>query len=210
MWYLRFRQAIRCAVVVLLVCCAAAGAVAQTAADFESAISLAKGFATGGRPKDAVTEAQKAIRMNPSRYEGYFFAAMALLRQDLPADADKYAQDALRLAPPDRRKEVEQLATTIKRQLLALQKEEPADDARTAGQIYLAATLYLEAFELNPLRADLGLVGARLWLMLREPGRAARIYRRLAIGTDAAARAEGLRQLSNLASALADEWSTNT
>ena len=209
MWYLRFRQAIGWAVAAHLVFSATIAAVAQSSADFESAISLAKGFATGGRPKDAVTEAQKAIRMNPSRFEGYYYAAIALLRQELPADADKYAQDALRLAPQDRRKEVEQLVSTIKQQLLALQKEEQADEARTAGRIFLAATLYLEAFELNPLRADLGL-SARACGSAARAGPGGTDHRRLAIGADAAAKAEAMRQLSNLASALADEWSTNT
>ena len=210
MRYLRFRQAIRLAIAAHLVLFLASAVVAQTSAEFETAVGLAKGFVTGGRQREALTEAQKAIRLNPLRFEGYYYAAMALLRQELAAEADKYTQDALRLAPEDRRKEVDQLVSAIRLQLLVLQKEEKAEEARTAGRIFLAATLYLEAFELNPQRVDLGLAGARLWLTLREPGRAARIYRRMAIGVDAAAKAEALRQLSSLASALADEWSNST
>jgi len=133
-----------------------------------------------------------------------------LLRQNALADADKYGQQALRLAPEDRRKEVEGLVSTIRLQLQVQQKEEKAEEARTAGRVFLAATLYLEGFELDPLRTDLGLNGARLWLTMREPGRAARIYRRLAAGGDMAVRAEAMRQLHNLAPALADEWSNST
>jgi tetratricopeptide (TPR) repeat protein len=184
--------------------------VAQTGAEFDTAVGMAKGFVAGGRNREALVEAQKAIRMNPSRFEGHYYSAMALLRQDLVADADKYAQQALRLAPEDRLKEVDQLVSAIKLQLQAQQKEEKAEEARASGRIFLAATLYLEGFELNPLRVDLGLAGARLWLTLREPGRAARIYRRLAVAADTAVRAEAVRQLANLASSLADEWSNNT
>jgi tetratricopeptide (TPR) repeat protein len=210
MHYLRFRQAIRLALVGCLVLSAAVAAIAQTGGEFDTAVGLAKGYVASGRNREALVEAEKSIRMNPSRFEGHYYAAIALLRQNLLADADKYGQQALRLAPEDRRKEVEGVASTIRLQLQVLQKEEKAEEARAAGRIFLAATLYLEGFELDPVRADLGLNGARLWLTLHEPGRAARIYRRLALGADTAVRAEATRQLHNLAPALADEWSNST
>jgi len=210
MQYLRFWQAIRLAMVACIVLSATVAAVAQTGAEFDTAVSLAKSYVAGGRNREALVEAEKAIRINPSRFEGHYYAAMALLRQDLLADADKYGQQALRLVPEDRRKDVDQLVAAIKLQLQVQQKEQKAEEARTAGRMYLAATLYLEGFELNPLRADLGLAGARLWLTLRELGRAARIYRRLAVGPDMAARAEATRQLAYLAPSLAEEWSNNT
>src|SRR5262245_23525026 len=210
MQYLRFRQAIRLAMVAYLLWSAIGAAVAQTGGEFDTAIGLAKSFVAGGRNREALVEAEKAIRISPSRFEGHYYAALALLRQNVLADADKYGQQALRLAPQDRRKEVDQLLSTIRLQLQVQQKEEKADEARAVGRIFLAASLYLEAFELDPLRPDLGLNGARLWLTLREPGRAARIYRRLAVGVDMAVRAEAMRQLANLAPALAEEWSNST
>src|SRR5262249_28429811 len=157
MQYLRFRQAIRLALVACLALSAATAAIAQTAGEFDTVIGLAKSYVASGRNREALVEAEKSIRMNPGRFEGHYYAAIALLRQNLFADADKYGQQAFRLAPEARRKEVDQLVQTIKLQLQVQQKEEKAEEARTAGRIFLAATLYLEGFELDPLRADLGL-----------------------------------------------------
>src|SRR5262249_8002574 len=210
MQYLRSWQAIRLAIVACVVLSAAVAAVAQTGAEFDTAIGLAKSYAVGGRNREALVEAEKAIRINPARFEGHYYAAMALLRQDLLADADKYSQQALRLAPEDRRKDVDQLVAALKPQQLVQQKERKAERARADRRMGTGRTPDVDGFELNPLRADLGLAGARLWLTLREPGRAARIYRRLAVGPDMAARAEATRQLANLAPALAEEWSNNT
>lgn len=184
--------------------------VAQTSAEFDTAVGLANGFLAGGRNKEGLAEAQKAIRLIPARFEGHYFSAMALLRQNLAVDADKYAREALRLAPADRRKDVESLLSAIRLHIQVAEKEERAEEARAGGKVFLAATLYLEGFELSPVRADLGLAGARLWLTLGEPGRAARIYRRLIVGDDPVARSEASRQLANLSPSLADQWWTNT
>src|SRR5262245_26115630 len=157
-------QPIRFAISAFLVLSAAVAAVGQTGSELAAAVSLAKGNVAGRRNRRALDEAENASRINPSLFEGHYYAAMALLRQDLLADADKYGQQALRLVPEDRRKDVDQLVAAIKLQLQVQQKEQKAEEARATGRMYLAATLYLEGFELNPLRADLGLAGARLWL----------------------------------------------
>jgi tetratricopeptide (TPR) repeat protein len=205
------RGAAALAIAAYLVFSTLGAVVAQTSdEEFDIAVSLTKSLLTGGRNREALAQAQRVIRLSPGRFEGHSLAATALLRQNRPVDAEKYAREALRLAPLDRRKDVELLLADVRLQRQVAEKEERAEQARVAGKVFLAATLYLEGFELDPLRVGLGLAGARLWLTLGEPGRAARIYRRLAVGEDSGARSEASRQLATLADPLAAQWSINT
>jgi tetratricopeptide (TPR) repeat protein len=176
---------------------------AQTNVQYEAAITLANGRLQRGNNPEAFSEAVKAIDIDPTRFEGYYFAAVALLRQNHPDRALSYLRDALSRAPAAHRKTVEEQVEKAERAVKVGKLVEQAQRAEVAGNLFSAASDYTEAFEIDPAQGKAGEAAARVWLVLKEPARAARVLRKISVGEDAAAREEARKRLAGMANELA-------
>src|SRR5882724_293151 len=149
--------------------------------EFEAAITLANGRLQTGNNADAFTQAEKAIGIDPARFEGYYFAGVALLRQSHPDRALAYFRDALRRAPETERVRVQNEIKRAETADRANTKVQEAREAEAAGNYFTAALAYTAACEIAPTHVTAGQSAVRLWLVLQEPAKAARQLRRLAM-----------------------------
>jgi tetratricopeptide (TPR) repeat protein len=171
------RFLVRMPVVALLLAVLSAGAFAQTvdAVQYEAAITLANGRLQIGNNGDAFTQAVRAIGIDPTRFEGYYFAALALSRQNHFDRALPYARDALSRAPADKRKVIEDLIGKAELAERANEKSQEARIAESQGKLFDAAKAYTEAFDLASTDVEAGQSATRLWLVLQDPATAARV-----------------------------------
>jgi len=166
--------------------------------EFEAAITLANGRLQTGNNADAFTQAEKAIGIDPARFEGYYFAGVALLRQSHPDRALAYFRDALRRAPETERVRVQNEIKRAETADRANTKVQEAREAEAAGNYFTAALAYTAACEIAPTHVTAGQSAVRLWLVLQEPAKAARQLRRLAMSDDATIRNDATQQLNGL------------
>ena len=185
-------------VVTVLMALLARPAASDQQRDFENAITLSSEKLEAGLNAEALASAQKAIDILPSRFEGYYFAAVALLRQKLPDFAERYAQQALERAPSDRRAAAQEVLTTTLRRRELIGIENDAAAAQRNGETRAAAVLYLRGFELDPTRADLGRNALQAWITIDDKPKIARTLRLVQQHGDATARAEATRRLAEM------------
>ena len=62
---------------------------------YEAAISRADQLVNQGQFLEALSVAQEAIRLDARPFTAYYYAAFALVKRDLPQEAERYAKDAL-------------------------------------------------------------------------------------------------------------------
>ena len=149
----------------------------QANLEYDAAITLANGRLQRGNNAEAFTQALRAIDIDATRFEGHYFAALALLRQNHADRALSYARDALSRVTGANRKTVEELVEKVERGVRVDKLIEQAKSAEVAGNLFRAASDYAEAFDLDPAQANAGQAAVRIWLALKEPTQAARILR---------------------------------
>ncbi len=170
---------------------------------YDAQITLADGRLQRGSNMEAFSEAVKAIGIDPARFEGYYFAGLALFRQQEADRALPYAREALTRAPEAQRKTVQELADKLERAAKVRALIAQGAQAETDGKLYSAASSYTAAFDLEPTQVKAGQAGVRVWLVLKQPSTAARLLRFLAASDDAAVRDAANKQLSAMATELA-------
>lgn len=136
---------------------------AQQSAD-EQAVNRADDLVRQGKFVEALSAAQKAIRLNPNQFKAYYYAAFALYRRDLLNQAKSYAQQALERAPAADKADVQRLLDAIASKEGFTEQVRIGDEALEQGLIAKAATAYTRAWEAVPAREDIGLKAAKLWV----------------------------------------------
>ncbi len=153
----------------------------QNANDYAGLIEDAKSLINEEKPEQAFQKALKAIEVDGNRADAYFYAGVAMYRQDLLDAAEKYVKLALDRAPNDEKQAVNKQfitgtlkAIAEKRDFLARVKV--AAQAEQDGLTAKAAREYGAAWKLFPSRSDVGLKAAVLWVdKLSDPIKAVEI-----------------------------------
>jgi hypothetical protein len=160
---------------------------------YDQQVHAANGLFNQGQLEEARHAAQQAIHQDASRYEGYVLAAKIAAKQGASADAAKFLQIALKMAPDDVSKaKVQQLAANITPAESPAPPQIPTDPAQVfadhvkagdeaaeGGLAYKAAREYTIAFNASPSHADIGMKAARLWLEHQELLEAVRVLNRM-------------------------------
>jgi tetratricopeptide (TPR) repeat protein len=130
----------------------------------DSALNKADTLVRAGRYPEGLAEAQVAIRLDPTQFKGYYYAAFALYKQGKLDDAERYVQDSLARAPDADKKDVQRLVDAIEQHREIEGKVRVGDDAMTSGLFAKAAEAYTDAWKISPdLAEDVGLKAAHLW-----------------------------------------------
>lgn len=194
------------------VCVTATGVRADAASDeyYDGLITVANGTINRENYAKTFSLSLQAIETNPKRYEAYYFAALALYRQRLLERSLGYARDSLdRVGDSPRRNQVVELLARIERALQAIENGKNGEQAEASGELEVAASRYQEGFEADPSQHKLGWAAVRMWMSIKDPGKAARILRILSASDDDATLREATKQLAELASKLAELSDTN-
>jgi hypothetical protein len=155
------------------------GGLAKPPAAYDRSVANANALLGKGDFVEALSQATAAIKANPDRWEAYLTVSMALYKQDALAQSAEYARKASQLAPADKRGMADNILQAIGDKQVFIESVSGADRDLAAGLTSKAAEAYEKAWKLLPMKEDLGIKVANLWLQVGEPGRAATILRRI-------------------------------
>jgi hypothetical protein len=151
---------------------------------YDQAVSKADSLVREGQFVQALGIAQDAIRLDPTRFKAYYYAAYALYVQDLLERAAPLAKDALgRATREDRARATDEdralaqkLVDAIANKKVFIEQVKIADDSIQQGLIAKAAAAYTKAWDVMPVNEGIGLKAAQIWSeRLNKPGESARI-----------------------------------
>lgn len=168
-------------------------------ADNQAQVRKAEQLIKQGKYMEAFAAAREAVRLDGGDASGYYLAAMALYRQDLIEEAEKYAEGAVYRTSAEKRPAAENLLHEIGNKKQFHQQVAQGDQALKAGIYASAAASYSEAWRRVPAREEIGLRAARLWCeKTQDPKEGALIYRQLARSQDETIREEAKNRLMEI------------
>jgi hypothetical protein len=150
------------------------------AEDFDSLIARARQQAQAEQFLDCLATAQDAVKADPQNYKGYYYAALALYRDDKLEEAQPFLEQARAKAGSESQATVGKLAEAIGYRRTALVEIKAGDDAMNDGLAGKAAQAYQRAWEAGRLNPAIGLKAANLYAeRLNAPLAAAQILRQI-------------------------------
>ncbi len=146
-------------------------------ADYEPFLASAHRLLKGGQLAEAGQAAATLIMHDDKRYEGYVLAAKIAGLQGQTNQAVGFAQQALKLAPAERKDQVKQLLASLARDAYSTPPDKPspleeefrdhlkaAEQATADGLPFKALREFTAAVNASPSHAEIGLKAAKLWL----------------------------------------------
>lgn len=140
----------------------------QASATYDALIKSATDLLGQNKAPEAFEAALKATTLDPSRWEGYFYCAVAHYRQDLLDSAEEFARKAKERAPQASQAVILETLTTIADKHRFLSLVASAEKAESDGLRAKAAADYSAAWRLFRNRSDIGMKAVRLWRALQE------------------------------------------
>jgi len=131
---------------------------------YDALIEKADNLARQGQFAQALDAAQQAVKLNPDHYEGYYYSAYALFKQDQLDQATQQVSEALHRVDENKKATVQKLADAITNRRTALEQIKIGDAALANGLLNNAATAYTKAWDATPTDEALGLKAAKLWI----------------------------------------------
>lgn len=150
---------------------------------YEQMITNADKLVRQGQYVRALAIANKAMKAKPEDYKGYYYAAFALLKSDLLAEAKPLAAKSKELAPPDASSDVERLVDAITSAEEGREHVGTGERASNDGDFASAAEAYAKAYSLMPSREDLGFKAVDLYLQLKQPEKSIELAKQILLKT---------------------------
>lgn len=151
-----------------------------------------------------LASAKDAVRTSPFDYKGHYYVALALMSLGRLEDALPAADQAMTLAPPGSREDVDKLVQAIKNRRGFANSLQQADAALAEGYTGKAARLYEQAWNAGRDNPDAGFRAADLYATkLNQLVDAGRVLRQIAASANGAdVQAKATTELSKLTKSL--------
>ncbi|MCA1612571.1 MAG: hypothetical protein LC800_00145 [Acidobacteria bacterium] len=162
---------------------------------YEAAVLYAGEQLSAGRPGGALSEALRASRLAPQRWEAYSLASVALARMERFAEASGQLRRALELAPPGERGKLEAALARCEQGGEFLRLVAEGAGASRAGNHAVAGESLLKAWRMFPERAEHGLSAAESFALARNYAQSLSILEELRSSPNAAVAARARARL---------------
>lgn len=133
------------------------------AASYTELVDLAREQIRSEQFVAGLASAKDAVRASPGDYKGHYYVALALMGLGRLEDAQPEADQALALAPPSSREDVDKLIQVIKNRRGFSNNMQQADAAFAEGLNGKAARLYEQAWSAGRDNPDAGFRAADLY-----------------------------------------------
>jgi formylglycine-generating enzyme required for sulfatase activity len=169
---------------------------------FDQSLSAGKAALEKGDAAAAFAALQRAVNVDPTAFDGYFYLAIASYRLGNFEAAEQYARLASARAPEAERARVGEMLGLIAEKREFAVNERQGDEAYANGLMAKAAESYAKAFRLSPAHGHVGLKAAALYEQMDQLLAAARLWQAVAASGDGASAAAARQELTRTDAAL--------
>jgi hypothetical protein len=168
-----------------------------SADSYSEAVIKADELLRANKFEEAFTQAGQAIQIDGSLFEAYFVGGLALYKMDSADLAESYLQKALARAPQEQQAHIQQVLALLQDKKQFNQHVLAAQKAAQDGLRGKAAREYEAAWRKLPVKADIGMQAAQLYVELGNWIQAAGILSAIAADPDNLADAAKARDQLN-------------
>lgn len=162
---------------------------------YDSQVNEAFELFKQGKYQDALNKALQATQLNNDRYDAYYVAGLTLYKLDSLDAATESFKKALDKAPEDTKQKVKEAIKAVDDKKIYLEHIRAGDQAFKDSLFAKAAQEYSLAWEIIPMREDIGVKAAQLWIKRQEYLKSAKILNYLISHTNDKTIAEKARSM---------------